>query len=215
MFALLYRYIFQRCHIDNRVISLVAFFCGLSGSLIATDWQALGGDPCDQFSLNNFNPYINNSTAWNSTVFSNVPADGSGTLGPSEVNVSSPSSLLWCEIDPSDYRCISAKYDIDLDVCEGSLDHSAVSSVNSSCLCEAFSGAPYYCFWNPHSRVVSEDCPRCAPLCRSRKHSLSLVQFLVGLCLINLFSAVGRISITTVVSDAMGTASQARSRVSQ
>ena len=29
--------------------------CGVSGCLVATDWQALGGDPCDQYSYDKFN----------------------------------------------------------------------------------------------------------------------------------------------------------------
>ena len=41
------RYIFQQCHVNIRLICLLAFSLSISGSLVLIDWQALRGpDPC-------------------------------------------------------------------------------------------------------------------------------------------------------------------------
>ena len=86
---------------------------------------------------------------------------------------------------------------------------SQLTSVNASCVCEAFSGVSgFHCFWNPHSRVTGRDCERCARLCRSHDRSLNLVQFLVGMSTVTAVIAMGRISITLIVSDALAGESQ-------
>ena len=108
----------------------------------------------------------------------------------------------YCVQYPADYHCIGLATDgIDtslLDLCE----------MNASCVCEALSGPPYHCFWNPNSRLTGEYCPRCNPLCRSVDYSLTFEQFLVGLMFLVLSFPMGRTTLTLVVSDGLGNAPQ-------
>ena len=110
----------------------------------------------------------------------------------------------YCVRNPRDYHCIGLTTDgIDtslLDYCE----------MNASCVCEALSGPPWHCFWNPNSRLTGEYCPRCNPLCRSVDNSLTFGQFLVGFMFLVLGFQIGRTTLTLVVSDAMGNAPQVR-----
>jgi len=40
----------QRKGLNNRYIFLSGIFVALAACILITDWQAIGGDPCDQFS---------------------------------------------------------------------------------------------------------------------------------------------------------------------
>ena len=182
-----YRYGFQRLHVDNRITCLIGLLLALSGSLIATDWQSLGGDSCNQFS---------NIANLSEDVFHNTSLDSSGS-GQVE------SSL--CDINSEGYLCTAERYGISLEHCV----EDGVASANASCVCEAFSD-DLDCFWNPHSRVTGRECPRCAQLCRSRRRSLYLPQFLLGTSLMCLSVPIGRISLTLITSDAMAGESQVR-----
>ena len=186
------RYILQRLHVDNRVSSLIALSLALSGSLIATDWQAVRGDPCGQFSEIeevNFTRFVGTSGG----------ASGSGS-GMGRV----------CEIDSESYLCIAEKSGVDLEECGVMQSETEkVVAPNASCVCEAFSGASKFnCFWNPRSRVTGRDCQRCTRLCRGHDHSLNLVQFLVGMSIVSTSITMGRISITLIASDALAGKSQ-------
>jgi hypothetical protein len=181
-------YALQRLHVDNRISSIVALFLGLTGSLVATDWQSIQGDPCSQFSK---------IEEMNLSGFT----DGSG----------SGMERMWCEGDPGSYLCAAEKSGVNLEECgvEQSLTNGIID-VNASCVCEAFSGvSEFKCFWNPHSRVTGRDCQRCARLCRSHSHSLNLVQFLLGMALIGSIIPLGRIAISLIASDALAGGSQA------
>ena len=111
----------------------------------------------------------------------------------------------YCVQYPGD--CISLATDgIDtslLDFCE----------MNASCVCEALSGPPYHCFWNPNSRLTGEYCPRCNPLCRSVDYSLTFGQFLVGLIFLVFSYQIGHTTLTLVVSDALGSTSQVKFKI--
>jgi hypothetical protein len=48
-------FVLQRVGLSNKTICIIGLMCGVSGCLIATDWQSLGGDPCDQYSYDKFN----------------------------------------------------------------------------------------------------------------------------------------------------------------
>ena len=184
----LFRYAFQRLHIDNRISSIITLVLALIGSLVATDWQSIQGDPCSQFSKIegvNF-----------SEVQDVVVGSGSGMEG------------MWCEVDPGSYICAAEKSGVNLQEC-GVEQSVMMDGMNASCVCEAFSGvSEFNCFWNPHSRVTGRDCQRCARLCRSHSHSLNLIQFLVGMSLINIIYRMGVMSITLVASDALAGESQ-------
>ena len=116
----------------------------------------------------------------------------------------------WCEADPGSYLCAAEKSGVNLEECgvEQNVTNEIIVA-NASCVCEAFSGvSEFSCFWNPHSRVTGKDCQRCARLCRSRSHSLNLVQFLLGMAIIGSVVPFGRISITLIASDALAGESQ-------
>ena len=52
--ATLCRYVLRRCGLDARLIGVIALLCGVTASLILTEWQAIRGDPCEQFSENRY-----------------------------------------------------------------------------------------------------------------------------------------------------------------
>lgn len=190
--GMLLLYTLQRLHVDNRINSLLALCIALCGSIIATDWQALRGDPCDQFTHIDRLNYSH--LGWNNSDSGSSGISGSRLEG-------------WpCGNDSQNFLCVAEESGINLDDC-GLLNESTV--LNASCVCEAFAAIPEFnCFWNPHSRVTGRDCQRCAKICRSHTRSLNLVQFLVGMSMVSLIVAIGRISITLIASDALAEESQ-------
>ncbi len=328
----MHSYILQRCGVDNRVTAMVCFTLCVAGTVIAADWQSIGGDPCDQFSADNFvatsncpaavpykqqatdhNPlYIKPAEMVSFTIFGvNTSAYTTSSLCRNESLLNEITSLVvvsrctycnftsffdslstgiidtlqeetydiacqmdlsnnsfychweeeakcfslalnsidsqltdtencvfgndtgksenitlllfnvttdnvkclrslcsrdtwsnasYCDENVGDYQCLASDYDIDLSPCD--------SNTSASCICEAFSGSPYHCFWNPNSRLTGEHCPRCEPLCRSADHSINFAQFIVGVSLITFAYPMGRLCITLIASDALGTASQ-------
>ena len=87
-------------------------------------------------------------------------------------------------------------------------ESSCISSTSASCMCEAFSGSPYHCFWNPNSRITGEHCVRCKPVCRSEDHTINFAQLIVGIVLFSPGFPMARIVISVIASDALGSASQ-------
>ena len=61
-----YRYILQKFKFDNRNILIGSLIIGIIGTLIMTDWQSIGGDPCNQFN----DDEIINITDYNTTELS-------------------------------------------------------------------------------------------------------------------------------------------------
>ena len=171
----------------------------LFGSLISTDWQSLRGDPCNQFSEIAVESPFNSTfdTNYSSNVFYDFRSNTSGSG-------ESPLVTVWCDTQPGSYYCTATRLGINLEQCEDDV----MSNINASCVCEAFSDAPYHCFWNPHSRVTGKVCKRCSRLCRSRDRSLYLAQFLVGMTLVSLTIPLGRITVTLITSDALAGGSQ-------
>lgn len=185
-------------HIDNRIICFISLLLALMGSLISADWQSIGGDPCDQFS-NKQSDSSNFTFDWNDSNISSNLSIGSGFIPL-------PDSIddLGCVIDPGSFHCTAAEHGISLEQCKDDV----TLNVNASCVCEAFSGSPYHCFWNPQSRVTGRECPRCTELCRGQDRSLNIVQFLVGISLVSSSVPLGRITLTLIASDAIGKGSQ-------
>lgn len=189
------RFLFQRMHIDNRIICFISLLLALMGSLISADWQSIGGDPCDQFSNKQ-------SDSSNFTYYSNISRNSS--IGSGFIPLPDSVDDLGCAADPGSFQCTAAKHSISLEQCKD--DETMIA--NTSCVCEAFSGKPYHCFWNPQSRVTGRECPRCTELCRGRDKSLNFVQFLVGISLVSSCVPLGRITVTLIASDAIGRGSQ-------
>jgi len=83
----------QRKGVDNRYIFLMGLLLSLAACALVTDWQAIGGDPCDKFS----GPCINGS---NLTMTEEIAfqADNSSELLPCEVcrmHSGSPYQCFW------------------------------------------------------------------------------------------------------------------------
>jgi len=59
------RFLLQRRRLDNRFIFLLGMSLSLTACMLITDWQAIGGDPCDKFSgpCSNRTNQFNNSLA--------------------------------------------------------------------------------------------------------------------------------------------------------
>ena len=138
----------QRRGLHNRYIFLFGLLVSIAACMLITDWQAVGGDPCDRFS------------------------------GTCAANETSPEFDNNASLTPS---------------CE---------------LCRMHSGDPYRCFFNPDARISKEYCADCRPFCRSKLHTLNFAQFMIGVCLFGLGFPMMRISLTIILSDSMGSASQ-------
>ena len=143
-----HRLTMQRKGLRNRYIFLLGILLTIIVCMLMTDWQAIGRDPCDQFS----------GTCDNKTTLPEFENDTS----------SSPP----CE------------------------------------MCRRHSGEPYQCFFNPDARISKEYCADCRPFCRSELHTLTFAQFLIGVCLFGLGFPMMRISLTIMLSDSLGSASQ-------
>ena len=141
-----------------------------------------------------FNTNINNSSFYRLTA-----------LLYSDINANSSRSLESCFSDTDTSSCFKQNNNsIDF----GTIDDLDYCDSNASYICEAFSGSPYNCFWNPASRITGQYCSRCEPLCRSTDHTLNFIQFALGVSLITPGYVMSRITLTLLTSDAMGAASQ-------
>ena len=312
-----YSFILQRCGLDNRAICSIALIMSASGSIIASDWQSVKGDPCSQFSEGNTvkdtDGCQNSIQPMTVEIIPAAAVPGCGNYYPVEMElelafdvgceVCTPHTSLLTQIngtvgeDVYDFICLSNSSSHDLncywqeeDTCvnftvsdngsallyNATVDAMAMNSNSSikcsssvtspleedalviflsiennstlnclnttcqsnrheycynpsdygynvtttdlelnscecddaSCICEAFSGPPYNCFWNPNSRITGQYCPRCEPHCRSTDHSLNFVQFIIGVCLISASWPMSRLTLSVLVSDAVGANSQ-------
>ncbi len=64
------------------------------------------------------------------------------------------------------------------------------------------------CYWNPLSMVTGKLCEDCQPICRSRSHSLTFVQFLLGSALLLVSIPVAWIPVAALISNLVSTSGQ-------
>ena len=95
-----FRFILQRRGVDNRFIFLGGLILGLIGSVLMADWQAIGGDPCDEFS-GHCSEIINgqNETQFNVTLEENS-TDSTLMLSPCEVCKMHSGDPYQCYFNP-------------------------------------------------------------------------------------------------------------------
>ena len=175
-------------------------------------WQEI--DTCLNFTVSNDESALlhNNSIAKNSNSSINCSSSVSSFLEEDTLvvllsiennstldclNATCQSNRNECLYNASDYGYIATSTNISCD-----------DECDARCICESFSGPPYNCFWNPNSRITGQYCPRCEPHCRSTDHSINFIQFILGVCLISASWPMSRITLSILVSDAVGATSQ-------
>ncbi|CAI8044643.1 hypothetical protein GBAR_LOCUS24744 [Geodia barretti] len=139
--ALILLYTFQYFKISSYLLTVLGMVCTIIALLIITDWQAIGRDPCTEYSLFH-HPELADQYRLE-LVDSNI----------SESGMVSVQSLQVVERDV---------YELAVNKCES---------------------AGKYCHWIPNSRVTHTHCSDCQPICRSTKHTLNFIQFVIGLLL--------------------------------
>lgn len=64
------------------------------------------------------------------------------------------------------------------------------------------------CYWNPQSIVTGKLCEDCQPICRSKSHSLTFVQFLLGSALLLVSIPIAWIPVAALISNRVSTNAQ-------
>ena len=161
--------------VANRAILLFCILATLIGSLISSDWQAFGHDPCYYRIDNISNTSLDDIILTNPENYTTLSHTINGTLNTLQ----------------------SAKFDYSFD--------DILLSVNASYLhadhCVALSTEDHTCYWNPVSRVTGKLCIECHSVCRSQQKSVNFVQFSTGFCIILFVSQLFLTSVYSVASD--------------
>ena len=93
----LLRFIFQRRGVDNRFIFLGGLILGLIACVLMADWQAIGGDPCNEFSGH---CEINNNETQFDISIEESKIDNTSTLSPCEVCKMHSGDPYQCYFNP-------------------------------------------------------------------------------------------------------------------
>lgn len=64
------------------------------------------------------------------------------------------------------------------------------------------------CYWNPYSIITRRHCKDCQPLCRSRSHSLTFAQFVIGSAILVASIPVAWVPVAALVSNRVAKESQ-------
>ena len=134
-----FRFGLQYFEISSYLLTVLGMVCTIIALLVMTDWQAIGGDPCTDYSLFHHPQLANQYQA---------------QLGTSNITESGMVSVQ------------------SLQVVEGDVYQLAVNR------CES---AGKRCHWIPNSQITHKHCSDCQPICRSTKHTINFVQFVIGL----------------------------------
>lgn len=157
--------------IANHAILLFCILATLVGSLISSDWQAFGHDPC-YYRIDNIS-----NTSLNDTVLTNPE------------NYTTLSHTINATLNTLQ----SVKFDDVLSSVNASYLHADH--------CVALSTEDHACYWNPVSRITGKLCTGCHPICRSQQRSVNFVQFTTGFCVILFVSQLFLTSVYSVASD--------------
>ena len=171
---------------------LFCILATLVGSLLASDWQSIGHDPCS-YAFSKTNPPFN-ATHDNSTVSSRTDSPQNVTQNQQEV------------IDDIIYNngtgdSILLSSDFDEYLVEGTSPLSVNGSLFFADHCKNMSTEHHTCYWNPISRVTGKLCIECRAVCRSERKSVNFVQFCFGICIILFVSQLFLTSVYSVASD--------------
>lgn len=161
--------------VANRAILLLCILATVTGSLISSDWQGFGHDPCHYTA-------VSNTSLMNDT------------LAQQPDNYTSPSHSINATLTTT---LQSVKFDEHSVVRQLSVNVSFLHADN----CIALSTEDDACYWNPVSRVTGKLCIECHAVCRSRQRSIDFVQFSVGFSVILFVSQLYLMSVFSVASD--------------
>ena len=75
-------------------------------------------------------------------------------------------------------------------------------------MCLTANGTRNNCYWNPQSIITGKHCEDCQPICRSRSHSLTFVQFVLGSALLLVSIPVAWVPVAALISNRVSTAAQ-------
>lgn len=104
-----------------------------------------------------------------------------GVGSTSNRNWKSIKSLFMLTIGESWRAVLRTVYDYAQSVCESDQQH--------------------HCHWVPYSSITSEVCYDCPPICRSRRHTLSLAQFCIGAVWFMMTAPIAQVALPLVISD--------------
>ena len=160
--------------VANRAILLFCMLATLIGSLISSDWQAFGHDPC-HYRINNIsNTSFNDMALTKSENYTALSHTTNATLG----------TLQSVKFDEHSFVPLSVN-----------------DSYLHADQCISLSTEDHACYWNPVSRVTSKLCSECHPTCRSQQKSINFVQFSIGFSVILFVSQLFLTSVYSVASD--------------
>lgn len=165
------RFVLKSARVSNRAILLFCILATLTGSLLSSDWQALGHDPCHD-------------------IFSRT-AQENRTVYIQQRNTTD-SYETTSEYFLVDYDNASIATTLPL------LVNSSLSFAEH---CKGMSMMDHACYWNPLSRVTNKLCIGCHPACRSEQKSINFIQFCVGISIILFVSQLFLTSVYSVASD--------------
>ena len=77
-------------------------------------------------------------------------------------------------------------------------------------MCLTANGTRNNCYWNPQSIITGKHCEDCQPICRSRSHSLTFVQFVLGSALLLVSIPIAWVPVAALISNRVSTAAQVR-----
>ena len=157
------------------------FVLGFIGTVLVGDWQSIRGDPCNAVS---------------SDLQCNTMEFGSGMINE---------TLLDCSVQEKGQFCDFLDNSSLTECCNSS------STSTAGCICESLSDVPNYnCYWNPNSIITGEYCERCRPVCLSHSHTLSFIQFVIGVFAVSGSIGFSRNFVSIVASDLIGKSKEVR-----
>ena len=86
------------------------------------------------------------------------------------------------------------------------LDTTVYETAMENCLLANTSNGD--CYWNPYSYITKKLCEDCQPICRSRSHSLTFAQFVLGSALLLVSIPVAWVPVAALISNRVSTAAQ-------
>ena len=169
--------------LDNRLLLVLAFFMGLTGSILIGDWQAIGHDPCSSTSAIQHLTTSTNSSELADTDYGQPGLYPTASELHSGLNTYYSGDSLFSPPSQSEGVNITSNF-------------SHVFSER----CEALSSSNHQCFWNPHSRITGEYCNTCHASCHSEQKSSNFYQFSAGVLLVTLASSFEFVFISAIAS---------------
>lgn len=183
----MYRLIFQRLKVDNRIQTIVGFLMSIFACLIMTDWQAIPHDPCTELS----------------------PFHTHKEFQELKERLPSPQIDLNHELWQSNDSFLIAHAQV-IKVLKG---EQYIRSMRSCENANISSGDQ--CYWIPNSIVTKKLCEDCQPICRSPQRSLTFAQYCIGAALLTMAFTITYPPIFALLSDRLQRGAQVHCQLLQ